>query len=137
MKITKFFLIFVMTFGFMATSNAQEASKKPIGLNFYNLSGDSPEIRGMEEECHNSETGRGTCTVTVMYNKEDTLSFPMYFIQDGDTLEYIDSADSAIGFEAVQGVEYTLLPNGVPTFLLEVRNRNGGTFLRPVIPAEQ
>lgn len=127
-------LMFAMVFGFTSTLSAQQATNDSVGLNFHNMAGRSVEIVGMEEECRNPETGKGTCTVTVKYNKEDTLQFPMYFIQGRDTLERITSADSAIGWEAVQGVKFTLLPNGVPTYMLEIRNLYGGTYIQPVMP---
>ncbi len=130
----KLILFTVLFLGCINLVNAQEASKEPIGLNFQFMPGESPEIVGMEEECRNPETGEGTCKVTIIYNREDTLLFPMYFIQDGDTLEYISSADSATGWETVQGVKFTLLPNGVPTYLLEIRNLYGGSYVYPDMP---
>ncbi len=94
------------------------------------VSGTSVEVVGWEEKCRDLETSTGLCTITVHYQ---TDVFPVYFIQGRDTLEYITQFDSATGSEAVQGVKYTLLPSGAPTYLLEMRNPIGGTFIKPMV----
>lgn len=128
MKSVKFFFILVMTFGFMTTCNAQEVSKEPIGLNFYNVPGSSAEISAWQEECRRTDNvTSGTCIVTVGYKSD---SFPVIFIQNGKVLERVDSAEAgASGFEAIQGVEYEALPNGGMKYMLEIRNPRGGTFI--------
>lgn len=122
-------MIFAMTFGFVAVSTAQAPLKEPVGLNFYNIPGSSVEVRSVEEHCKVS-ADEGTCTMSIRYQSE---VFPMYFIQGTDTLEKVMSADSSIGFEAIQGVKYKVLPNGGLRYMLEIRNPRGGTYITTTI----
>lgn len=122
-------LIFAMIFGFVATTNAQSTEVSHVEDGFgLPVEGSSAEIRAWQEECHRTDNVEsGTCTVTVRYTSD---YFPVQFIQNGKVLETVSSAEAgAIGFEAVQGVQYDPLPHGGMKYMLEIRNSRGATFI--------
>jgi hypothetical protein len=117
----KLVLIFAMTFGFVA-SYAQTTPPDGFGLP---VPGESAEVSAWEEECKFSGDGE-TCTVSVRYTSD---VYPVEFIQNGKVLETVYTKEAEIGLQVVEGVKYEKLPHGGYSFVLEVKNPRGRTYL--------
>ncbi|MDQ5901522.1 MAG: hypothetical protein QG580_237 [Patescibacteria group bacterium] len=120
----KFLSIFTITFGLVAGVNAQSETRPPDGFGLP-VPGSSAEVSAWEEACKFNTDGE-TCTVTIRYTSD---TYPLEFIQGDKVLDVVYDKDAEIGFQVVEGVVYEKLPGGGYSYVLEIKNPRGRTYI--------